>query len=125
LAASGAAHSIVGDVHDAICVNRIILMQIVLFAAANILGLFFAYVDSRPTWDDTGILVGMIVLSAVILGALGPRRPWLWALAISVWMPFRDALATHRLPASAAAIVFALVGAYLGTSLRRLAAPAS
>ena len=85
----------------------------------------FAYIDSRPTWDDTGLIVGMIVLSAVILGTLGPRRPWLWALAIGVWLPLQAALATHRLPASAAAIVFALVGAYLGASLRRLAVPAS
>ena len=100
-------------------------MQILLFAAANILGLFFAYIDSRPTWDDTGVLVGMIVLSAATLGAIVPRRPWLWALAIGVWMPLQEALTTHRLPASAVAIVFALVGAYLGAGLRRLAIQAS
>jgi hypothetical protein len=100
-------------------------MQFLLLSAANILGLFFAYVDSRPTWDDTGVLVGMIVLSAVILGALGPRRPWLWALAIGAWMPLQEALTIHRLPASAVAIVIALVGVYLGAGLRRLAVQAS
>jgi uncharacterized membrane protein AbrB (regulator of aidB expression) len=100
-------------------------MQILRFAAANILGRFFAYVDSRPNWDDTGVLVGMIVMSAVILGSLGPRRPWLCALAIGVWMPLQEALTTHRPPASAVAIVFALAGAYLGAGLRRLAIQAS
>jgi hypothetical protein len=96
-------------------------MQILLFATANILGLFFAYVDSRPTWDDTGILACSIVLAAIVLGAIGPRRPWLWALGIAAWMPLHELLATHRVPASAIALVFALAGAYLGAGLRKLA----
>src|SRR5689334_18066823 len=36
-------------------------MQKILLAIAVIAGLFYAYVDSRPTWDDTGITVGIIL----------------------------------------------------------------
>jgi hypothetical protein len=100
-------------------------MQMRLFAASNLMGLFFAYIDSRPNWDDAGVLVGQIFLASAILGSLGPRRPWLWALAISVWMPLQESLTTHRPPASAVAIIVALAGAYLGAGLRRLAAPAA
>jgi hypothetical protein len=71
-------------------------MQMRLFAASNLMGLFFAYIDSRPNWDDAGVLVGQIFLASAILGSLGPRRPWLWALAISVWMPLQESLTTHR-----------------------------
>ncbi len=35
----------------------------VLLAAAVAVGLLIAWVDSRPNWDDTGILVGAILLA--------------------------------------------------------------
>lgn len=91
-----------------------------LFAASLLLGLFFAYVDSRPTWDDAGVLAGAILLSCGILGALGPQRPWLWALLVGLPMPIHSFLETHQPPASAVAIVFAFVGAYAGFGLRRM-----
>lgn len=49
-------------------------MQRLLFVTAIILGLFFAYVDSRPTWDDTGVLAFAIAIACAILGYLGPQR---------------------------------------------------
>ena len=97
-------------------------MQLLFLFASNALGLFFAYVDSRPTWDDTGVLACGIALAAAIFGALGPRKPWLWALGIGIWMPAHELLTTHRPPASALALVFAFAGAYLGVGLHRLAA---
>jgi hypothetical protein len=100
-------------------------MNKLLLAAALLCGLFFAYVDSRPSWDDTGVLVGAIVLSSGMLGALGPRRPWLWALAVGAPMPLYNFFVTHQPPASAVAIVFALVGAYAGAGLRKLVLPAA
>src|SRR5689334_22039730 len=38
------------------------VMQNVLLAVAVLAGLFSAYVDSRPTWDDTGILAAGLLL---------------------------------------------------------------
>jgi hypothetical protein len=59
----------------------------VLLAAAIAMGLAIAWVDSRPHWDDTGITAGSLLLSAGLLGLMGPRRPWLWALGIGIWIP--------------------------------------
>jgi hypothetical protein len=97
-------------------------MQFLLLIASNLLGFFFAYVDSRPTWDDTGVLVGAILLASAILGALGPRQPWLWALGVAAWMPLHEMLTTHRPPASVLALVVAFTGADAGAGLRRIAA---
>jgi hypothetical protein len=97
-------------------------MQLLFLFASNVLGLFFAYVDSRPNWDDAGVLAGVILVLTAILGASGPRKPWLWALGVGIWMPLNELLTTHRPPASALALVFAFAGAYLGAGLRRLAA---
>ena len=94
-------------------------MNKLFLAAAILLGLCFAYVESRPTWDDTGVLAGAILLSCAILGVLGPQWPWLWALA-GAPMPLFGFWTTHQLPASAIALVFAFVGAFVGAGLRRM-----
>jgi uncharacterized membrane protein AbrB (regulator of aidB expression) len=93
-------------------------MQKLLFLTALLLGIFFAWIDSRPNWDDAGVLVGGILLSAAVLGALGSQRPWLWALAVGAPMPLYGFWLTHRLPASAVAVAIALVGAYVGAVIR-------
>jgi hypothetical protein len=62
-------------------------VQKILFTVAVSLGLLLGYLDSRPTWDDTGISAGLLFISSGILGALGPRRPWLWALCVGIWIP--------------------------------------
>jgi hypothetical protein len=49
---------------------------------AVIAGIFIAYVDSRPTWDDTGITVGFILLASGALALAGYKQPWLLALAV-------------------------------------------
>ena len=41
------------------------LMQNLLLSVAVLAGLFSLYVDTRPTWDDTGILVGGLLLKAI------------------------------------------------------------
>lgn len=71
-------------------------MQKFLLALAVLMGLFIAYVDSRPTWDDTGITVGAIVLSSGLLTLLGYRRPWLIALAIGLWLPIYEIYKSHN-----------------------------
>jgi hypothetical protein len=55
------------------------MMQTILLAVAVLAGLFSAYVDSRPTWDDTGILAGGLLLISGLLTLLGHRKPWLIA----------------------------------------------
>ena len=53
-------------------------MNKVLFVAALAIGAGITFVDSRPNWDDAGVTAAAIVVSAGILGAAGPSRPWLW-----------------------------------------------
>lgn len=92
-------------------------MQIFLLAVATISGLFFAWVDSQPTWDDTGVLAGAILLTCGAIGLLGGKRPWLAALLVGGWIPLRGLLVTHN-SGSVLALVFALAGAYGGWALR-------
>ena len=97
--------------------ERISLMQKILLAIAVLAGLFFAYVDSRPTWDDTGITVGVILLTSGLLALIGFQRPWLLALAIGLWLPLYEIITTHTY-ASIAALVIAFIGAYGGWAVR-------
>ena len=100
------------------------LMQKILLALAILTGLLIAFVDSRPTWDDTGITAGAMLLSSGLFTLLGYRRPWLIALAIGLWTPLYETYLSHnfRLPG---AILFPLVvifiptiGAYAGWAVR-------
>jgi hypothetical protein len=93
------------------------MMQRILLVIAVLAGLFFAYVDSRPTWDDTGILAGAILLTGGLVSLLGFRRPWLLALALGAWIPLRGTLITHNF-GSVLALVIAFVGAYGGWLFR-------
>ncbi len=93
------------------------MMQRILLVIAVVAGLFFAYVDSRPTWDDTGILAGAILLTCGLISLLGFRRPWLLALAVGAWIPLRGIFITHNF-GSILALVIAFVGAYGGWIFR-------
>jgi hypothetical protein len=93
-------------------------MQTFLLLIAIAVGHFFAYVDSRPNWDDTGVLVLMIVVASAILAFLSPRRPWVWSLAVGIWLPLHNFIHNGNL-GSLIALAFALVGAYLGAWFRK------
>ena len=100
----------------------------ILLAAAVLLGLAIAWLDSRPHWDDAGITAGLLLLSAGLLGLVGPRRPWLWALATGVWlpawMPVHIFVQTHRIVLdpllACVSLALSMAGAYAGMALRRM-----
>jgi hypothetical protein len=92
-------------------------MQTILLAVAVLAGLFSAYVDSRPTWDDTGILAGGLLLISGLLTLLGHRKPWLIALAVGIWIPLPDIYLSHDLR-MLLVLLFPLVGAYGGWLVR-------
>lgn len=96
----------------------------VLLAAAVTLGLAIAWVDSRPHWDDSGITAGMLVLSGGFLGLIGPRRPWLWALGIGVWIPLWMVVHATTVGSALGSLVilaFPMTGAYAGMAVRMAA----
>lgn len=93
------------------------VMQNILLAVAVAAGLFSAYVDSRPTWDDTGILAAGLLLISGLLTLLGHRKPWLIALAVGMWIPLHDIYLSHDLR-MLLVLLFPLVGAYGGWLVR-------
>ena len=97
--------------------ERMDLMQNLLLGIAVLAGLFFAYVDSRPTWDDTGILAGGLLLMSGLLTLLGHRKPWLIALAVGLWIPLHDIYLSHDF-LLLLVLLFPLVGAYAGWAVR-------
>jgi hypothetical protein len=54
---------------------------------AIVLGLGIAWIDSRPGWDNTGISVFLIAMAATLCAYLASRKPWLIAIAVSIWIP--------------------------------------
>jgi hypothetical protein len=99
-------------------------MQKILFALAILMGLLIAYIDSRPTWDDTGIIAGTMLLGSGLLTLLGYRRPWLIGLAIGLWTPLYETYLSRNFsfpevilfPLLVLLISFA--GAYTGWAVR-------
>jgi HAAS domain-containing protein len=93
------------------------VMQNILLAVAALVGLFSAYVDSRPNWDDTGILAGGLLIVSGLLTLLGHRKPWLIALAVGIWIPLHDIYLSHDF-SLLLVLLFPLVGAYGGWLVR-------
>ena len=97
-------------------------MQTVLLVVALALGGIITYVDTLPTWDDTGITAAALLVISGVLGFLGPNRPWLWALALGVWIPIVDLVRTQNYW-TMVALVMAFVGAYAGMAIRMWLSP--
>jgi hypothetical protein len=88
-------------------------MKKFLLPAAILVGIAIAFIDSRPSWDDTGITAGLLFLGAAFFAFLASNRPWLWALAVGIWIPLYSAFVTHNY-GGILAVVFAVIGAYAG-----------
>jgi hypothetical protein len=97
--------------------GRIITMQKILLGIAAIAGLFSLYVDTRPNWDDTGILAFGILVVCGVLALFGFQRPWLLALVVGLWIPLHGILVTHNY-GSVIALIIAFIGAYAGWAFR-------
>jgi len=92
-------------------------VQSILLTVAVLAGLFSAWVDSRPNWDDTGLLVAGLLLVSGLLTLLGGKRPWLIALAVGIWIPLHDMVLSHDLR-MLAVLLIPFAGAYAGWALR-------
>ncbi|HEX5471478.1 MAG TPA: hypothetical protein VFW73_06310 [Lacipirellulaceae bacterium] len=90
----------------------------IVFIAAIVMGHIFAFVDSRPHFDDAGVLAFSIAIVCAILAFIYPRRPWLWALAVGIWVPIHS-LIHNGSAGSFISLAFALAGAYVGALSRK------
>ncbi len=93
------------------------MVQNLLLGVGLLAGLALAYIDALPRWDDAGIMVGSLLIVSGLLTMLGFRRPWLIALAVSIWIPLHDLLLSHDIRILAV-LVAGFIGAYLGWALR-------
>jgi hypothetical protein len=101
--------------------ERYHLLNRVLFLFAVLAGVSIAYVDSRPHWDDAGITAFSMLVAAGVCGLIGPMRPWLWALAVGIWIPVHTLVRTGS-PQSLIMLIllaFPFAGAYAGMAIRR------
>jgi len=89
-----------------------------LIVVALAIGVVIAVIDSRPGWDDTGITVALLALSAGAVAAVAGERPWLWAILVGAPTPIIE-LSTTGNTGSAMALAFAAVGAGIGWAIRR------
>ena len=71
-----------------------------------------------PTWDDTGISAMMVLGVAAVFGYFSSQKPWLSALAVSIWIPLFGIVATFNF-ATLLALIPGFAGAYLGYMLKR------
>jgi hypothetical protein len=91
--------------------------QAILLGTGAAAGILLAYVDSLPTWDDTGVLIGALVVASGLLTLLGCRRPWLVALVVGIWIPLHDIYTGHDIR-MLVVLLFALFGGYAGWVVR-------
>ncbi len=89
------------------------MKQKILLFGSMVLGVLIAYVDSRPTWDDTGITVLALLAGGGIIGLLLQKRPWLYALAFGIWIPLFSLLFKHD-PLMLIVLIFPFIGVYAG-----------
>jgi len=82
-------------------------------AIALAIGAGIGYVDSRPTWDDTGITVGALVLVGGLLGYLRPHSSWITGLLLGIPVLVFNYMLHGNLQ-SLAALVVSLIAAVLG-----------
>jgi len=61
---------------------------VALSLAAVTGGAWIGYADSRS--DDVFITLGLLMGFSFLLGVAGPRRPWLWAPLVAIWVPVLD-----------------------------------
>ena len=94
-------------------------MEKILLVLAPCLGILIAWIDSRPNWDDAGVTALALFASCACWSAVSPRRPWVWALAIGLWLPLVE-IARSGNYGSLMAILFAFAGAYAGLGCRKM-----
>ena len=91
----------------------------ILLVSAIIFGLLIAWVDTRPTWDDTGITAATIIIVTAILGAVMTKRVWIWALAVGIWIPVFNIVLNNNY-GSILALIVAFIGSHAGVFIRKI-----
>jgi len=87
--------------------------------ASFVVAVCIGWIDTRATWDDTGVTVGLIVVTSFSLGFAMPKYSWLWALAIGGTITVMNVIGSGNFGA-VVSIAFALIGCYTGAGVRKV-----
>ena len=109
----GSVGTIIGSFEN----ERTNMKQNILLGLAILSGLFLAYVDSSPGWDDTGITAGGLLISAGLITLLGHQRPWLIGLAVGLWIPLLYIYQNQDF-IMLLVLLIPMIGAYAGWAVR-------
>jgi hypothetical protein len=94
-----------------------------VLAASLLLGFAISWMDNRPNWDDTGVTAFALLLTGGAMGLVVPRRPWLWAIAIWLWLPAWNIAKTGAIQPGMImwliVLAFPMAGSLAGTFVRR------
>jgi len=66
------------------------IMTVLLSGLAVAGGAWIGYADARS--DDVFITLGLLLGFSFLLGLVGPRRAWLWAPLVAIWVPVLDSV---------------------------------
>lgn len=91
------------------------MARVIAAALALAAGLAIMWMDTRPTWDDTGITAAALALVALV-AALAGLRPWLAATLVAAPVVLAELPKGYGV---LLAIPFAVAGAVGGWLLRR------
>lgn len=98
------------------------------FAFALAAGLLLVFMDSRPSFDDTGVLaaglVGASFVAVVLDGSPDLRRALGLALLVGIWIPIFE-LALPGTFGAVIALALAALGAGAGLLVTRATTPAN
>lgn len=84
-----------------------------------IVGFMLAKMDSSRNWDDTGITVGLVLISSFLSAVIMPRFAWLWAIIIGGFIWAFNVVQSSNY-GSFAALIFAFMGAYSAVLFKKL-----
>lgn len=89
---------------------------------AILCGLIIAWIDSRPNWDDAGIIATLIVIIAGLISYFYKTKPIVWGLAVSCWIPVFGIIKSSDY-SLLIIIIFGIIGAFLGFFISKLTSP--
>jgi hypothetical protein len=92
------------------------LRELIVAAFALVVGAGVAWIDTRPTWDDSGITGGLLLLTTGFAAAAGVR--W-WAAALLVAGPILVAEFSSAGWGILVVLAFTVAGSLVGALLRR------
>ena len=91
-------------------------------AAALVIGLFIAWMDTRPTWDDTGVTAGALLIGSGLAGFLG--LPFALAAAF-VAGPLALIMVIQTSGVSIVVLLIGIAGGFMGRVLGNTVNPHS